>query len=495
MFMHQTPYFSPATDQAGGHSTRFCPHCGHPVSATDAFCQNCGYNLKTEQAAADQIAQDQAPKPKAPAPAPQPRRPRRPWTKRRKLLWGLGGVVAVALIAGIAWGQHYYSKEATLNRAIADIRSGRHLTRELTSSSTDLKLTTTNLIPLNRYYRAHQRALNQLQAQLLSSGSSQDGNFTYRETGRHWLLFPKYQISVSPVYPTVTTNHRGTVISLDHQTVATATSNDYRKKLTALVPGEYHLQASGKVGSHQLTNSSDYHITRNQAYDLDLTTVSVTVNTASGSAILLNGKKIGTADGNGTYALKDEPWSDNMTLSAQYVSSAGTAKTRSVTVAKHDDGTTVNLDYPDLIDSGTADDFFSDLFTAVQNLADNGDMGDATDDDGDPMSDFFENGESNADFAELKQMAKGYYHDDHLDAIGMDTDVKSVAPGPNGTSLVTYTVKYDFGLTDEDYDHIQTFQYTATVKDSSSNDDTSQINQVVKISPAQKLNDYHDDDD
>jgi len=492
--MQPSPLLSPADDQAGGTTPHFCPHCGHAVSPTDTFCQNCGYNLVTDESTTpDQpaAAPTQTPAPQPAPTAPQAtRHPRSPQQKRR---WWALGIVAVAAVGFGVWGGQRYSRAATLNRIMTDVQSGKHLTTDFASGSANLKLSTTKLSPVHRYYTDHAQALSNLKQQLLAGGRSDDGHFTYRRTGQRWLVFPKYQISVTPVYPTVTTNHAKTVITLDNRQIATADSDTYSKKLGALVPGEYHLAASGKVGSHQLSNSSDYHITSDKTYDLELKTVSVTFNTVPGAAIYLNSKKVGTADGNGTYAMKNEPWSDNMTVYAQYTSDAGTAKTNSALLDKNADGDSIDLKFPGIIDESDADDFISNLFTAIENLANNGDMADATDDDGDDLEDFFESGSGNTEFQQFKSMADGYYKDDDIGGTNTTTTIKAINPGPNRSSLVTYTVKYDFAL--DDYDHIQTFQYTATVADTSRDNDASLSHQIVKISPAQKINDYHDDED
>lgn len=493
--MHVTSFAAPADNQPGGGQNHFCPNCGNPISPDDIFCQNCGYNLQAANATTDNNdanPQNQQPTRQAPTPTRPTRQPRKPMTKAKKIQWWSIGGVVVVLILFFVWGNQHYSRNATLDREIASIKSGKHLTTTFTSGSSDLKLSKTKLLPVNRYYTDHAKALATLKSELQASGSSNDGNFTYKQTGHHLLVFPKYQISVSPVYPTITTNHTGNVVKLDNHKIATATSDDYTKKLGALVPGEYHLQSSGKIGSHQLTNSGDYHITGNKTYDLELTTVSVTFNTVPASAIYLNGKKIGNADDSGMYNLNDEPWSSDMSAYAQYSSSAGKATTPSVHIRKSDDQSDVDLNYNNMIDESDADDFFDNLFTAVENLSDQGDIDDATDDDDDAMADFFANGSSNAEYAQLKQMAEGYYKDDNLNYINMDTDIKSVKPGPNETSLVTYTVKYDFEL--DDYDHIQTFQYTATLKPAN-NDDSSQSYEINKISGSQKVNDYHEDSD
>lgn len=491
--MHLINYWAPATNQPGGATTNFCPNCGQPVSATDTFCANCGYNLQQNQnevTPADQVHQrrQQA--------APQQRisrAPRQPWSKNKKRIWWGAGVVVVALVGFFAWGGQYYSRAATLNRTINDIKSGKHLTDDFSSASSDLTLSKEKLLPVNRYYSDHARALSKLKADLTASGRSADGNFVYEKRGHHLLFFPKYQISVSPVYPTVTTNHTGNVITLDNQKIATATSDEFTKKLSAMVPGEYHLQSQGKIGGHNLTNSSDYHITKSQTYDLQLTTISAELDTVPGSSIYLNGKKIGTADSSGTYQIKNEPWTSEMSVYAAYTSSAGKATTSTIKLHKDDDQRTIDLDYKDMMSEDDADDFIANLFKAAEGLAQYGHLSDATDDDGDAMSDFFLNGENNAHYADLKKMAQGYNDNDDLDYIGMDTSVSSVKPGPNGTSEVVFTVEYTFGLTDYDYDHVQDFQYTATIQPAG-NDNTSQNYELVKYGHAVKTDDRHEDE-
>lgn len=484
--MYASKFLAPADNQPGGQAN-FCPHCGQPVSVTDTFCQNCGYNL--------QNATMETPQPSQPQPQPTQavRKPRQPWSKKKKRLWWSAGIIVVAIIGFFVWGSQHYSKAATLDRTINDIKSGKNLTQDFTSASADLTLSKTKLLPVNRYYSDHAKDLATLKADLATNGHSEDGNFVYEQTGHHLLFFPKYQISVSPVYPTVTTNHTGNVITLDNQKVATATTDNFTKKLSAMVPGEYHLQAKGKIGGHQLTNSGDYHITSSKTYDLQLTTITVELDTVAGSDIYLNGKRIGTADSSGTYQLKDEPWSSDMAVYAAYTSTSGKATTPTTNLKKSDDDSYISLDYKDMMDESSADDFISNLFTAAGKLSRSGDMSDATDDDGDDMADFFVNGDSNSYYNDLKKMAQGYYDNDDLDAISMATNVTGVAPGPNGTTLVTFTVKYDFGLSDYDYDHIQVFQYTANVQPAT-NDSSSQSYEIIKYGHATKLKDYHEDD-
>lgn len=486
---------APANEQPSGGGNRYCPNCGTLVIGDETFCPNCGYKLTPAMpestASRASTAPTKATKPAKTAATTANRHPRQPWSKKKKWTWSGIGIVAVLLVIFGVWGSQHYSRAATLDRTIADIKSGHRLTNDFSSDSSSLKLNSQKLLPVNRYYRDHAQALNQLKQALLTNGRSTDGHFAYLQRGHRLLFFPNYQIVVTPVYPKVTTNHTGNVINLDHQTVATANSDEFTQTLPALVPGEYHLQATGKIGGKQLTNSGDYHITSSKTYDLKLTTISVDLRTVPASAIYLNGKKIGTADTSGVYTLTNEPWSSDMAVYGQYTSNEGTATTSTKNLQKSDDQGSVDLDYHDMISEGDASDFFDQVANCEQGLSIHEDTDDATDDNGNSLSDYFLNGSANSNYSEIYKMCRGFYDDDALDSIDVDNTVQSVKPGPNKTSLVTFKTEYDFGLSDEDYDHVQTFQYTATLQLADA--DSSQTYQIVKITNGQKLDDYHSD--
>ena len=487
---HRSKRFAPANDQPNGRADSYCPNCGTLVTAGNDFCPNCGYKLDTATTTTAPVKP--APTRESQPQATKPRKPRQPWSKKKKLTWIGVGVAAVAVIGLGVWGSQYYSRQATLNRTISDIKAGKNLTNDFTSASSSLKLTKQNLLPVSRYYGDHKKDLNELKQDLLVNGRGSNDKFAFVQRGHRLLVFPNYQIVVTPVYPKVATNHTGTVIKLDNQTVATANSDDFTKTLNPLVPGEYHLQSTGKVGGKQLTNSGDYHITSSKTYDLELTTISCNLETIPASAVYLNGKKVGNADANGTYMLTDEPWSSDMAVYAQYTSSEGVATTPTVHLKKSDNDLSVQLAYTDLMDHSDASDFFDSVASMVSSIADGSDEDDATDLDSNPLSDYYQNGSSNQDYAQIVKMAQGYDSDDAIDSVSMDNTVKGIKPGPNQTSLVTYKTKYTFYLTDEDYEHVQTFQYTATLKPTDG--DVSQDYQIVKVSGGQKLDDYHTDD-
>jgi len=503
--MHLVKYAAPANDQPAGSATSFCPNCGHPVAPDDTFCQNCGYNLADAQPTANaaQSATPQEPSATSPqskieptAGSRQASQPRKPMSKKNKRIWWSLGILVVLIIAFFVWGNHYYSRDATLDRSIANIKSGKHLTSIFTSTTSSLKMTDHNLKPISKYYSQNPKDLASLKRQLRATSYSSDSLFTYGNGGHRLLFFPKYQITVKPVYPTVTTNHKGNVIKLDGKKIATATSDMYTKKLGPLAPGKYQLQASGTVSGHHIVNKGSYYISDGTSYDLSLKTISVTFDTLPSSTVYLNGNKLGTADSSGMLTMKNEPWSPAMQIYAKYKAANGTIKSKTTKLAESDDGYDVKLTFPGLMSQDDASSFIEGIFSDIDDLSNYGDDDSDDDDDDDTVTsdddsdlpDYFESGTSNSDYQDLVKMAKGYYKDDEVDSTDFDTTVTGVEPDVDKVSLVTYTVKYSFYH--DDSKHVQTFQYTATVKPDANDSGSYKIS---KISGAKKINDYTKD--
>jgi len=472
-----------------GTENHFCPNCGKEISPSDTFCPNCGYNLSEISATESATKKGRSSRSKRKKKQKKQGKVKKANPKKRKIiLWSILGVV---IVAGIIWGEVYYAKSATLDRITSDIKSGNGVQSDFISQDKKFKVTNSSLEPFMAYYQKHDSRLAGFKTQLTATGSAVGNHFTFKKTGRSWLLFPKYQIVIKPIYPTVMTNRNGAKIKLNNQLIATSDSTVYSKKIGPIVPGQYRMTASGTVSGHKLTNDGTYHISSDKSYNLLLKTISVSLNTEPKATVFLNGKELGTADGNGEYKLTDQPWEANMTVSAQYKTSAGTAKSKSVELVERDNNQDIKLNFTNLVGFSDADDLISNVFEAVSGLSGSGDDEDATDDDGTDLDDLFKDGSGNADYQELVKMATGYYGDDKIDSVTYDTDVESVEPAPGQKSLVTYTVKYTFDGQENDDDdedeytyeeHVQTFRYTATVvREDSSTYLVSSISQATKV--------------
>jgi len=498
-----------AADDQGG-ATAFCPNCGAKVTASDEFCGNCGFNLaqfaaanadqsesiapeSATSASSKQVTTDSQPtatqpvtvQPMASAHRRQSAGGNQHGSAMPTWAWVLIGVVVVVLIGGYVFGHSYYSRASQLDRTITALKTDKSgLVTNFTSSDPNLKLSDKKIKPLVRYFKKNPQALATFKRQL-NNGQTVDGAFTYQLTGKHWLVFDKYQVKVKPVYPTATTNRNGAKISVDGKTVATSTSTSYRKQLGPLVPGTYTIASSGTVSGKSMTNSGTYHLTKSsQAIDLALRTVSFTVETAPKTVIYVNGKKQGIADSAGELVVSELPWSGNLEVSGEYKhgSSTVTSKTTQVT----EDNQTINLEFTGVMTLKDADAYMDNLWVAIQELSNTGDIDQATDSDDRSLDDYYTDGTDNPQYKEMVRMSKGYYNDDSLTGIDYDSEVRAVKPMSKNKSIITYYLTYRFGT--DNGTHLQEFSYDAeTVKQG----DTYRI---VKVTGGKKLRDTHEDD-
>lgn len=518
-------------DQSGSTSKPlFCPHCGHPVNADEKFCGNCGFDLAayfashgtpnggnstnedpsdetpkpanngdnadtskragtqksgTEQTGG-QSATSQQPKPSQSAPrqtqAPMRRQNRKPMA-RWKIVTIV--VVVVLLIGGYLFGNHYYSKAATMDRIVNRLQSQKGLSSYFTSSDPSLKINSSTLLPLSKYMSSHNQSLASFKSELNNVGATNNDRFIYKQTGHHFLLFPKWQVQVKPVYPEVTTNHKNVTIKLDGKKVAKSTSTSFTKKLGPLVPGQYKLTANGTVNGHNITNSGTYHINSDSDYyNLELKTISFTVQTAPSATVYINGKSQGKADSDGLLDVQEIPFSSNMEVTAKYALTNSSITSKRTKVTDSDDGTTVDVTFPHLLSEDDAQTFLDGFFETVEGVSNSGDMSDATDDNGKSMAEYFEGGSSNSLYGEYEKMAKGYYKDDNIEDVEYSTEIESVYPASDDNTNVQFKLTYDFD--NENDEHVQVYEYTFTVK--KNGDDT----RIVSSITAKKVDDYEE---
>lgn len=490
MFKQQK--FYQAEDNHGGGT--FCPNCGQRVTATDAFCENCGFDLKAfrnqdsqqPQSAADQAQPKSTPAQPTPSAAPtahrtQSKRPMPKWA------WITIGAVVVLAIGGYAYGQHYYQPANQLDRAITALKTGKGLAKQVTSTDPSLKITAESVKPMATYFKNNRKSLAGLASDLKTSNTSSQYGVQFVRTGKAWLFFDKYQLQVASVYADLTTNHKNVTLAVNGKQVAKTTAGSFSHKIGPYVPGTYTLTAKGSVGQHQITNKGTYYLrSTGETYELDLRTISLTVVGTPKTVIYVNGEKQGTIHSDGTLALNDLPWSNKMMMTGKYQVGSQTVTSKQTNLSS-DEGGEVNVNFAGVMSQSSATDYITNIFNAVSSYTNSGDLADASDYDNRALDDYFVNGTDNADYQELVKMAKGYYDNDDIMGVDYEPTVLSTVPAADGKSEITYDIKYDFTNTEEE--RIQVFRYTATVEKSGGH------YKISKISSAQKIRDYSNSDD
>lgn len=461
---------------------KFCPNCGHPVAANAHFCGNCGFDLTKVRA-----PKTRTEKTTAPAPKHQPQHTLPKWAA-----WLLG-IVAVLLIGGYLFGSSYYAPEKQLDRALTALqKDDAHAARYFSSSDPNLKITQKSLAPLVTYMQHHKQELAALKTQLSSpSATSLDGDFHFKQTGRHWLVFKKYQINVKAVYPKITTNRDNTKVYMNGKKLYQA-SGKTTKKIGPFVPGTYQLKATAQVKKQRLSNSGTYHITtQNRNFSLPIKTISFEVLGYPGAEVRINGKKQGTISKQGELNLVDIPWSSEMILTQVYKSSAGKITSKPRKINETDANSSLKVAYPGVISHADASVMVENIFDGVDEVSSTGQLPSQVDYDGNKLSNYFVGGAGNDHYTELVEMAKGYYKDDTISSVSYDTVVKHVYPHKRNQATVVYNVTFTFDNLSDDGDdtgqHIQVFEYQATVEKVGSH------YKIKTIAPSTKVSDKHID--
>ncbi|MFD1126028.1 zinc ribbon domain-containing protein [Lentilactobacillus raoultii] len=472
----------------------FCPNCGQKVATSDEFCPNCGYHLAAYRKG--QLSQPAAPagksaKSKKKLFSRTGKKQLSKRQKRRKRLISLG-LVLVAGVAGlIGYGEYYYSKANTLNRLVRSVKRHQGVHTYFYTKDPTLKVSRATLQPLFRYFQDNPKALAAFKQQLKTLGKFDNNRLEYRQNGHHFLILPKYQVQIRPVYASLSVNKKNAKPKQDGQLIATSNSTHFVKKIGPLVPGNYQLSSSANINGHQLSNNNTYHLnTGQQTIPLTLKTVTFNVHGPQGTEVVINSKDQGRIGTTGVMNFKDFPWTQEIKVQGIYQTGKQSVTSQSRMISDRNGDHDVTLPFKGLVSYDDADTLLSNLCDATSGLSNNGDLADATDDDGDDLSSFFVGGESDTNYLQFEKMGKGYYNDDDIDGTDMSETIDTIKLSSQNSSDVTFDLKYKFDA--GDHYHIQVFRYTANVV--VNGDDSDQPLQISSMSGAQKVDDYDEDE-
>ncbi|GAA3610185.1 zinc ribbon domain-containing protein [Secundilactobacillus similis] len=429
--------------------------------------------------------------PAQPVPHRAATRPRQPRSKGQRIGLIAGAIVVVLLVILGVMGNNYYSKANTIKRIVTAAKGNQaSLADYFYTTDPTFKVTKTSLKPMVRYLQQDPAALNQFQEGLTNSGQFEKGHLLLTQHGHHFLVFPKYQVQVRPVYVSVTVNKKNAKLKQDDQLIATSTSADYTKKIGPLVPGLYNLASSAKISGRQLTNTNTYHLNQdNQTIPLTLKTITFDVDGPAGTEVMINSQRQGKIDSSGVLTLKDFPWTDQMKIQGVYRNGKTVVKSQPVALDESTGDPEVSIDFPGLVDQADADTFFNNLGDATSILSNTGDIDQASDDDGDDLSTFFAGGDSDSNYQEFVKMGKGYYDDDDIDGTEITASIDNVQLSSQDSSDVTFEFKYKFD--NGDHYHVQVFKYTANVI---VRDNSDYPLQIKSLTPAQSVDTYNEDE-
>lgn len=380
---------------------KFCANCGHSLKITDSFCPKCGIKIVNKKLNKNVSSDDKPAKPIS-RQALHHQKDKRPIPKKKKVALLVSAVVVVILAGLGIWGKNYYSEENQINRmAIALTDSRKNAAKYLITDNKNIKINKESVAPYKKLFKYSN--VENLKYDLKNYGSIKSGQLI--ENGRYFLIFPKYQIKVASYSPTVETNHEGSTLYVNNKNMGrfSAADENYVKKVTDLLAGEYVFTVTSPVSGRVLKSSSTERAS-NSTIDMSIQTQIFTVKGPAHSKIYINDNNAGTLDKNGEKTFNNYPVSKEMNL---YLTTNVNKKTlKSSKIENLGEALVGDSDANGQVSNDNGDIVVSPIWKGVATEEDAKDLIQNAYES--PDSESFVNGTSNSGYNEIVKMEKGF---------------------------------------------------------------------------------------
>jgi len=237
----------------------FCPNCGAHLDSGDEFCPNCGFDLKKyikdnekesspseteEKESVKKVEESHAKKNNVLNDKPTSNQPKK---KNKGLITVI--VIVILLIVGYFVGNMYYSADRQEQRLQDEVTSGT--TSRMRASLVDnegKQLSDSNVGALKRLYLKNSSTVRNIESQISANQSS--NVFSLKETGKYFLIFPKYKLLVKDRTLIVNTNIGNPTFSVDGKSVSSK-AEDGAYKISKLTPGVYDVKVENAKKSSE----------------------------------------------------------------------------------------------------------------------------------------------------------------------------------------------------------------------------------------------------
>ncbi|MGJ9458112.1 zinc ribbon domain-containing protein [Oceanobacillus sp. CF4.6] len=328
---------------------KFCKECGSSLKEDALFCKECG-NPVVAASESKLIEQKES--------APEPQLvPKQPMSKKTKMMWISIGAVVVLFFGLHTFMNTLLSKERLIDGFQTALIEGNaeEIADYLTSNDKQLEIDKDAVAGLLRYFEEHPDEINPLvtslneQSQLLDQSnhamavdSWSESNLIKLQPDSKLLFYDRYSLVIEPVYLTVETNYKDTVLSIDEEEIGTADSPDYSSTFGPYVPGYHSVKAAWSTDFIDLEKEEKILLmpengTESIGMYLEADQVTVQMPATDGNAkLFINGNDVGInlyenptfgpvlTDGSMTLAVEVElPWGtvkmDEQPIESDYV--------------------------------------------------------------------------------------------------------------------------------------------------------------------------------
>ena len=378
--------------------------------------------------------------------------------KRHKKLWATGIIIVLIGLFYVV-GNFYYTKDRQIDRIVTNLRNPKaEMAKYVTASTPDMNVTDSSLKPLQSYFKTHKKAADRLAYNLRHNHDS--GEIQLEESGRYFLLFPKYTLRVQVYRPQIRTNHSGSTLLINHKNFGQMEggNQNYYQDLGMVFPGRYHISVKSTVNGRKLDADSIVNIWSDKTVDMNIKTATFQVRSVPNGIIYVNDRKAAKLNKYGNYTFKDYPITKRMEIYIQ--STADGKKIKSETVT--DLSQSISSEFSD------SEDDVTDYDSTGAPYQGNSEKDVYQDEEGDyivnpiwpglikagdaarmlynnfqePDVEAFENGKDNADYKKIDKQIKAWKKKKNLKKYSVKVRVISVLTGARNYSNVNYEVTF-----------------------------------------------------
>lgn len=269
---------------------KVCSNCHQENDDNAMFCENCGQTLQPQ--VDNTVLTHQQPEPVNLQPVYQ--EPKKPMSKKNKILIGIVVVIMVALGGTYKFLDNKYSKQNQIDALITGIKDKdkSFLSKNISSDDPNLSIKESDLKPMITYFDENKDSITSLKTAL--EANSQFLGISLEQKGKNALIFPKYQLKVTPVYSTVTSNMKDSTIKMNGKKLFVTDSEQFSKKIGPLLLGNYKFDAS--IKDKKETVKETYTLLPGETETVDMSFVTVTIPIRSNvdeATVLMDDKEVG----------------------------------------------------------------------------------------------------------------------------------------------------------------------------------------------------------
>lgn len=435
---------------------KYCEECGEKLEENSKFCEKCGRKVESDSNA--------GPSPVENTGHTVQKAPRKPLSKKQKMIIGGIGAAVILAFAGYKVGENVYSEENQRAKLIETISSGDadELAKALTTTDPNFEVTAENLEPFATYLEENPKYLSDLISGL-ETGGSYDSLYI-RKNGSRLFFYDNYDMTIAPVYAQVYTNAEGVIIASNDAELATSDSEDFTKEIGPFAPGEYHFTANGDISGNSLSVARDEVLLYpGSYYEIDLSLQGMEFDVYSDlieATVYLDDKEIGKLDEEGYGSFGPIQFKEGQTI--HVAKKAGEEEIVSESVELTEDNSYYSFDDLQVAD---ADDLYYALdymYNSVSGLTSYYDESYESD-----LSEMFvtDSPAYEEQRVQFITFAKEIYDNEEMDSVLFDVEVKDYEQtGVDKFDVsyeVTYTSVFDYSTSKED--ELKTYTKDATI--------------------------------